>query len=81
MLDINGKSLLQRNIETLNRSKLYDISVITGYKQDSFDVDGVDYFHNEKYKAEHILSSIMCAESKMDGKTIIIYSDILFEHQ
>jgi len=80
MLDINGKPLLQRNVETLNRSKLYHISVVTGYKNDAFDIEGVNYFHNQKYHSEHILSSIMCAESKMDSKTIIIYSDILFEN-
>jgi phosphoenolpyruvate phosphomutase len=79
MLDVNGKSLLQRNVETLNKSKLYDIAVIRGYKRDSFDIDGVAYFDNPKYSAEHILSSIMCAEDKMDCSTLIIYSDILFE--
>jgi len=80
MLDINGKSLLQRNLETLNKSKLYDITVITGYKKDSFTIEGVDYVHNPAYSSEHILSSIMCAEDKMDGKTLITYSDILFEN-
>lgn len=79
MLDINGKSLLQRNIETLNKSKLYDLSVIRGYKKDAFDVEGVTYFDNPKYQSERLLSSIMCTEDKMDCKTLIIYSDILFE--
>ena len=80
MLDINGKSLLPRNVETLNKSKLYDISVIRGYKKELFDVEGMSYFDNPKYQSEHILSSIMCAEEKMDCKTLIIYSDILFEN-
>lgn len=80
MLDINGKPLLQRNIETLNKSELYDISVIRGYKKEMFDVEGVTYVNNPKYQSEHILSSIMCAEEKMDCKTLIIYSDILFEN-
>ncbi|MFC1864778.1 isocitrate lyase/phosphoenolpyruvate mutase family protein [Chloroflexota bacterium] len=80
MLDINGKPLLQRNVETLSKSKLYDISVITGYKEDSFTVEGVNYVHNPKYGSEHILSSIMCAEDQIDGKTLVIYSDILFEN-
>ena len=80
MLDISGKSLLQRNAETLGRSKLYDISVISGYKGDSFDVEGLNYFDNPKYQSEHVLSSIMCAQDKMDSKTLIIYSDILFEN-
>ena len=79
MLDISGKSLLQRNVETLNKSKLYDISVTRGYKKDAVDVEGVTYLDNSKYQSEHILSSIMCAEAKMDCKTLIIYSDILFE--
>lgn len=79
MLDINGKSLLQRNIETLNKSKLYDILVIRGYKKDAFDLEGITYLDNPKYQSEHVLSSIMCAEDKMDCKTLIIYSDILFE--
>jgi phosphoenolpyruvate phosphomutase len=79
ILDINGKSLLQRNIETLNKTKIRDISVVRGYKKDSFDIDGVTYFDNPKYQSEHILSSIMCAEEKMDCKTLLIYSDILFE--
>ena len=79
MLDVNGKCLLQRNVETLNRCKLYDISVITGYRCDAFRLDGVSYIHNPKYSSEHILSSVMSAEDKLDGKTLIIYSDILFE--
>ncbi|KAF5437690.1 phosphoenolpyruvate phosphomutase, partial [Candidatus Methanophagaceae archaeon] len=40
----------------------------------------ITYFDNPKYQSEHILSSIMCAEEKMDCKTLIIYSDILFEN-
>jgi len=80
MLDITGKALLQRNVETLNKSKLYDISVIIGYNKETFDVEGVAYFDNSKYHSEHILSSIMCAESAISGKTSIIYSDILIEN-
>ena len=80
MLDINGKPLLQRSVETLHRSRIYDVSVITGYRQDSFQVDGVSYIHNPRYDSEHILTSIMCAEDKIEGRTLIIYSDILFEN-
>ncbi len=79
MLDINGKSLLQRNVETLSKCKLYDISVITGYRSDAFKVKGVNYFHNPEYQSEHIMTSIMCAEEKVDGKTLFVYSDILVE--
>jgi len=80
MLDINGKSLLQRNVETLNKNRLYDVTVIRGYQKDAFDVEGVTYLDNAKYQSEHILSSIMCAEEQMNCETLIIYSDILFDN-
>ena len=80
MLDINGKPLLQRSIETLQRCRLRDVSVITGYRNDSFKVDGVNYIHNPKYDSEHIMTSIMCAEKEIEGRTLIVYSDILFEN-
>ncbi len=79
MLEINGKSLLQRSVEALHRSRLRDISVVTGYRSEAFDVDGVDYVFNPRYRSEHILSSIMAAADRMDGRTLIIYADILVE--
>jgi len=79
MLEINGKPLLKRNIETLNKSKLYDISVIRGYHKDSVNLEGVTFYDNPKYQSEHILTSIVSAESAIKGKTLIIYSDIIFE--
>jgi len=80
MLDINGKPLLQRSVETLHRSRIYDVSVVTGYREDSFKVDGVTCIHNPRYDSEHIMTSIMCAEDRIQGRTLIIYSDILFEN-
>jgi phosphoenolpyruvate phosphomutase len=80
MLDINGKPLLQRSVETLHRSRLRDISVVTGYRRDSIKVDGVNYIDNPKFDSEHIMTSIMCAEDEIEGRTLIIYSDILFEN-
>jgi len=80
MLDINGKPLLQRSVETLQKCRIRDVSVITGYRNDSFRVDGVNYIHNPKYDSEHIMTSIMCAEKEIEGRTLIVYSDILFEN-
>jgi phosphoenolpyruvate phosphomutase len=80
MLDINGKPLLQRNVETLNKAKIHDISVVVGYNKDKFTVGGVTYLHNPKWESEGILTSLMRAEQKMDGKTLIIYSDLMFEN-
>ena len=79
MLDINGKSVLQRNIEMLNSIGINAINVITGYNSSKINIDGINKIENKDYAETGILHSIMCAEEQMDEKTLIIYSDILFE--
>ena len=79
MLDINGKSLLQRDVETLNKHKLYDISVITGYKGDKINLEGIKYYHNEAFERSHVIKSIMSAEAELEGNVLMIFSDILFD--
>lgn len=79
MLDINGKSLLQRNVEMLNSVGISDITVITGYQNEKVDADGIETIFNKNYKDKHILHSIMLAKDKLDERVLLIYSDILFE--
>jgi phosphoenolpyruvate phosphomutase len=79
MLDINGKSLLQRQIETLNRAGIYDIYVVGGYKVEKIEWEGINLLVNERYNSTGILYSIMCASDKMNGKVLIAYSDVLYD--
>jgi len=79
MLDINGKSILERNKEILNSLGITDVNVIVGYCGDKIDVGDVDIFQNEEYKETKTLHSIMKASEKIDGKTLIIYGDIIFD--
>jgi len=80
MLDVNGKPLLQRQVEVLNNSKVSDVVVIGGYKRDRINVDGVKVIDNPDYRSRGILDSIMRAEDSMNGRTLLIYSDILFDN-
>jgi len=81
MLDINGKSILKRNVETLSSLKIYDVAVVTGYNAKKFDVEGVNYIENKKYKSTSPLDSIMLAATSISSPTLVIYSDILFERE
>ncbi len=79
MLDLNGKSLLQRNVETLSRVGLHQITAITGYRAESVEVDGISKIFNPDFSQGHILHSIMRARDVFGQHTLIIYADILFE--
>ena len=79
MLDINGKPLLQRQLEVFNKAGIYDVYVIAGYKKELVNVDGVTILENENYYETGILHSVMCAETHMTEKVLVIYGDILFD--
>lgn len=79
MLDINGKSILERNVETLYKLNLYDITVITGYNSDKFDIEGLTYIENKNYMNTNLMDSLMLAEKSLNGDSLIIFSDVLFE--
>lgn len=79
MLDINGKPLLQRNIEMLNSFGIQDITVIGGYKGEEITLDCIKLIQNQDYHKTHIMHSIMLAKEKLKEKTIILFSDILFQ--
>ena len=79
MLDVNGKSLLQRNLETLNSVGVQDITVIAGYKNEKIQLDGLDVIKNKDYEETDVMHSIMLASDKLDEKTLIVFGDTLFE--
>jgi phosphoenolpyruvate phosphomutase len=79
MLDINGKPLLQRNIEILNSLGIQDITVVGGYNGHKITVNGVTLILNKNYQNTHIMHSTMLVEERLKQKTLILFSDILFE--
>ena len=78
MLDIGGKTILQRQIETFTQCGIDEIIVIRGYRKEVINYTGVKYIYNQNYRRNNILESLMYAESDMDGEFVASYSDILF---
>ncbi|MDD5689127.1 MAG: isocitrate lyase/phosphoenolpyruvate mutase family protein, partial [Caldisericia bacterium] len=79
MLDINGKSILQRTVDNLNQLGIQDIAVVTGYKGEKIFNEGITKIENRDYKNTFDIDSIMMAYQEFSGKTLMIYSDMLFE--
>lgn len=82
LLDIGGKSIIKRNVEILNSLGLNDINIIIGYKPELFkELQDVNLIENPEYSEKYILNSIMKAREKMGKKTLILFSDIVFEKE
>lgn len=82
MLDINGKPLLQRQLEVLNTCGVADITVIGGYRREKIQVDGIKLVANTDWQTTGIAHSLFCADAdkEYDSRTLMVYSDILFDN-
>lgn len=80
LLPVNGKSILQHQLDAYRAHDIDDIHIIKGYKQEKIDLPDITYYLNESYKTNNILLSLMHAESAMDDAFMSSYSDIVF-HQ
>ena len=79
LVDINGKSILERQISLLRKHKVKEIFVVTGYKKETYVLKDVEYFFNPKYSETEQLTSMMVARRKIFGDVLIIFGDIIFD--
>lgn len=79
LLEIGGKTIMQRQLEILRECGVNDIVVVTGYKKEMINYPGVRYYENTDYENNNILSSLFYAQSEMDDDFVFSYSDIIFE--
>lgn len=79
MVELFGKSLLEHQIEIFKESKIEDISIVTGYKPDTINFKGIDYFRNENYESTNMVETLFCARKKLSDSVIVSYGDIIFE--
>jgi len=79
LLEINGKSILERQRDLLHKSGIERVAVVTGYKREKIKLPSLTLYHNPKYQSTHILHSLFCAEAQMQDKFLFLYGDVLFE--
>jgi phosphoenolpyruvate phosphomutase len=79
LLDIKGKTILERQVAALNDCNIKDIALVRGYKKEAITLPNVRYYDNDRYEETGELFSLMCAENEMKGRTLLLYGDIIFE--
>lgn len=81
MLEIGGKSLLERQMEVLRSVGVTEIFVVGGHLHDRIRAEGARVLYNPDYNRWNCAQSILFAKEHLLGKTLIVYSDILFDRQ
>lgn len=79
MVDVEGQTILDRQIERFRRFGINDITVVTGYCPDSVSSHySFSRVLNDKYDSTNMAFSLFCAEQQLEGDFIISYGDILY---
>lgn len=79
LLDVKGKTILERQIENIRSCGINDIIIIKGYKQELIDIPDVKYYINPDFENNGIVTSLFFAEKEMNTDFIFLYSDIIFD--
>ncbi len=79
LLDIKGKTILERQVGALNECNIKEIALVRGYKKEAIALPNIRYYDNDRYDDTGELFSIFCAEREMKGRTIVLYGDIIFD--
>jgi choline kinase len=81
LVELCGKSILERQIRTLNESGVDDIHILTGYQKSKIESIGFPTTYNSRFKHTNMVVSMFKALKfiEKDGDLLISYGDIVFE--
>ncbi|MBR1598176.1 MAG: phosphocholine cytidylyltransferase family protein [Lachnospiraceae bacterium] len=81
MLEFNGKTLIERQIELFRKCNIDNIIIVRGYAADKINYKDVTYYTNEDYTNTNMVESLLKAKDEFDDDVIVSYSDVLFEKE
>ncbi|WP_282045451.1 phosphocholine cytidylyltransferase family protein [Roseibium album] len=80
LVELEGKPLLDRQIQALGEAGCDEIAIVTGYRRDQLMNRGLVEFSNERWSETNMVSSLACAEDWLQSSPCIVsYSDIFFD--
>jgi len=80
MLEVDGRSLIDRQLDALASAGINDVTVVVGYRQDRLRAhlgDRVHFISNDRYKDTNSLYSLSLAREPMQQGAVIMNSDVL----
>ncbi len=80
LVEVDGVSLLDRQLAVLATEKVSPIVLIGGYKAETLKRPDVDIRINPKYSETNMVWTLFCAEDDLEGDLLVCYGDIVYSH-
>ena len=85
LMEINGTTIIERQIKILNKIGITDITLVTGYGADlikkKLSAYNVNLIQNEKYSTTDTLYAFWLAKHCMDDEFLSFFGDTVFEEK
>ncbi len=81
MVEIDGVSLIDRQLTVLKAEGLDNIVMIGGYKADMLKRDGIKLKINSRYYETNMVWTLFSAVEELEGDVIVSYGDIVYSQE
>ncbi len=80
MVKLNGKPIIEHQLDLFNKFNLKDLNVVTGYLNNKINFANLTKFYNPKFDSTNMVSSLFCANELFNGEEdiLISYGDIIY---
>ena len=81
-LEVNGKTIIQHQIDELKRVGITKIAMVTGYKKElfrDFKKQGIELLYNPFYRGTNVMGSYWFAKDFLDEPFVYCHGDTYFE--
>ena len=81
-LEINGKSIIQHQVDVLKTAGITKIAMVTGYKKalfQHFKKQGIELFYNPFYRGTNVMGSYWFAIEFLNESFVFLHGDTYFE--
>ena len=79
LLEVNGKSLLNTQVEEFNQMGIKDVTVVRGFKKEKVKLNNINTVDNDEFASSKELYSLYLAKNQIKENTLISYGDIIFK--
>lgn len=81
LVEIDGQSLLNRQLEILASESIHPVILIGGYRAEMLRRPGIELRINPRFAETNMVWTLFCAEADLQGEVIVSYGDIVYSRE
>jgi choline kinase len=81
MVEVDGLSLLDRQLAVLATEAINPIMIIGGYRAEMLKRPGIESRINPRYAETNMVWTLFCAENDLEGDVLLCYGDIVYSRE